>query len=1103
MLTRLIVLTCLLPFLLFFVGCTARNLPTTSDLVALHLEGLNQLSQHKFEDAEAVLLTLVAESQRAFVPRFNLAIAQLNQAEKGIDRALKSLTIADKLNPDDPRVLYTLGIIHRFLGEEEAALAEFQNALTRAPRDADCHYQVAIGLIRTGKNEEALPHFEMTVQLDPTIRGAWNNMQLAWRRAGRIEDADRALATFRDLESSGRGRAHSTTYTEQGKLAEAIRDWIIPGPTDPGPSSMVFQEPIRITKAHEGGAPPFALVDADLDCIPDLWIAGSDATAWDLTEAPEQVGSLTVLDGAVCFAIGDVDEDGIPDVASSDGDEVRIFHGTEGRTPDYSEVISTVKANASDMMLADIDMEGDLDLLMATGNGPIQFSLNEGRSFRSVQDSPSLRGKQSVDRIIAVRDLDLDHDADLLLQGESLSWISGAPQWKYQENPEQRPLTVGGPIHASSILLVDVDGNLEQELVLLQQGKLSIQKRAATTKDAVGKALFEGLVDLPAEISSANYRTIAAADLDLNGTQELLLSTSKNTVVVQFQEGSASIVTMTLPAAVTIVVGDIDGDGDPDLIIEKDDGSLWLVRNSLDIENKNLHAFRAHLGGRRDGDDRRTNLLGFGARLELRNPDQALLAFQEGSAGHRARGLQPVVIGVATSTRISSLIIEWPDGVLQAEIDVPVDHCQEIEEVQRKSSSCPILFTFDGKQWNFISDFMGGGGLGFWIGPDKYAPPEPTEVVRIQPGALQQVDGKLRLSIMEPMQEVCYADRLQLLAIDHPDSQSCYPEEFFAVQADPPSGEALLLQDSDRVFPHAARDASGEIDTARILATDRIYSGPRALLPDLVGYCEDQVWEFSFDSIPEGDRVCLFLDGWIEYPYSRINFAAYQGNKRLAAPTFRWRSAAGEPWQLLGEEIGYPAGMPKTMVLDVTRIIQEGAREIRIESNLELFWDRVFLAAVEPVESSQSHIVPLLSALLRDGGYPREYSDDGHLPATYHYDQRDATLDYRVMEKGLVTRHGRVDELISKVDDRFVILGGGDELVLEFDASALPALAAGWKRTWLLDTFGWCKDLDPLTGAREGVGPLPFEDMAGYPPEPTQQAPDRVEYQRIWNTRQD
>ena len=1103
MLTRLIVLSCLLPLLLFSSGCTPRKSPPTSDLLALHLEGLNLISQHKFEAAEAVLLPLVSASPRQFVPRFNLAVAQLNQAEKGIDRALKTLTVADGLMPDDPRVHYTLGIIHRFLGEEEAALAEFQKVLIHAPRDADGHYQVAIGLVRTGKNEEALPHFEMAVQLDPTIRGAWNNLQLAWRRAGRVEDADRALATFRDLESSGKGRAHSTKYTEQGKLAEAIRDWSVPGSTDPADDSMALQEPIQITKAHEGGAPPFALVDVDLDCIPDLWIAGNDATAWDLTEVPKIVGSLSVLDEAICFAIGDVDEDGIADVASSDGEEVRIFHGTEGRLPDYSEVISTVKATASDVMLADIDMEGDLDLLMATGNGPIQFSLNEGRSFRSVEDSPSLNGKQVVDTIIAVRDLDLDHDADLLLQGESLSWISGAPQWKYQENPEQRPLTVGGPIDASSILLVDVEGNLEQELVLLQQGKLTIRRRSATTRDAVGNALFEGLVDLPADISSENYRTIAAADLDLNGTQELLLSTSKKTVVLQFQGGSASLAMTTLPAAVTIVVGDIDGDGDPDLVLEKDDGSLWLVRNNLDIENQKLHAFRAHLGGRRDGDDRRTNLLGFGARLELRNPDQTLLAFQEGSAGHHARGLQPVVVGVATSTRIRSLIIEWPDGVLQGEIDVPVDLCQEIEEVQRKSSSCPVLFTFDGKQWNFISDFMGGGGLGFWIGPDKYAPPEPTEVVRIQPDALQQVDGKLRLSIMEPMQEVCYADRLQLLAIDHPDSQSCYPEEFFAVKAVPPSGDALLLQDSDRVFPHAVRDASGEVDPARVLANDRIYSGPRALLPDLVGYCEDQVWEFSFDSIPEGDRVCLFLDGWIEYPYSRINFAAYQSNKRLAAPTFRWRSAPEEPWQLLGEEIGYPAGMPKTMVLDVTRIIQAGAREIRIESNLELFWDRVFLAAVEPVEKRQSHIVPLLSALLRDGGYPREYSDDGHLPATYHYDQRDATLDYRVMEKGLVTRHGRVDDLIATTDDRFVILGGGDELLLEFDASALPDLPAGWQRTWLLDSFGWCKDLDPLTGAREGVGPLPFRGMAGYPPEPDHQAPDRVEYQRLWNTRQD
>ncbi|MEC9476988.1 MAG: ASPIC/UnbV domain-containing protein [Planctomycetota bacterium] len=1069
---------------------------------------------------------LVEKSPSHFVPRFNLAVAQLNQAEKGVDRALQTLRVSRDLwnsaaiprshwrEPDESRVAYTLGIIHRFLGQESEALEEFRIALEKAPRDADCHYQVAIGLMRAGKNEEALPHFEMAVQLDPTIRGAWNNLQLAWRRAGQIDDANRALATFQELESSGRGRAHSNKYTEQGKLAEAIRDWSPPISTPFIFDSSGIPGLEQITGPREGGAAPFCLVDADLDCIPDLWIAGDEPGSWDLTDKPKKIADLPALKHAICFAVGDVDEDGIADIAISSGKEVRILRGEEGRTPDFKESISTLSAPAIDLMLADIDMEGDLDLLLASGEGPLQLSLNEGRNFRSLEDSPDLNGAEIINSIIAVRDLDRDHDPDLLLSGATLSWISGAPQWKFSEDPQHRPLTAGAPIAATSALLVDVNQKpiqegrskrqlVDAELVLLEDGKLRILQRAGTVKSAEGQAIFAGELPLPVEVTSANFATISAADLDLNGTQEILLGGTSSTSVLHHTDGAPLLSSRSLPAAVTVVTGDIDGDGDPDLIMEKADGSLWLLRNNLDISSNKLHTFRAHLGGRRDGDDRRTNLLGFGARLELRNPDQTILTFQEGSLGHNSRGLSPVIVGTGTFDRVGSLIIDWPDGVLQAELDVPTDQCQEIEEVQRKSSSCPVLFAFDGNKWNFISDFMGGGGLGAWIGPDEYAPPEPTEVVRIAPEALQVVDNRLRLSVMEPMQEICYADQLNLIAIDHPEEDSCYPEEFFPIKAPPPSGKPLLLKESERIFPSKIRDADGKIEAQQVRHLDRIYAGPRSPVPEWVGYCENQLWQFSFDQTPDGARVALLLDGWVEYPYSRINFAAWQGSTRLSAPTFRWRRNADEPWQLLGKEMGYPAGMPKTMVLDVSDIVAQGAREFRLDSNLELYWDRICLAAVREVPEAQIHKIPLHSAWLRDGGYPREYSDDGRLPATYHYDQRDPTLDYRQMEQGHVTRYGRVDELLAEVDDRFVIIGGGDELLLEYDASKLPELPEGWKRTWLLDTFGWCKDLDPLTGARDGVLPLPFRKMRQYPPQPDQPVPDRTEYQNLWNTRRD
>ena len=155
------------------------------ELRALHLQGHALISQHRFEDAEKVLTDLVTKAPNSFVPLFNLGVCQLNQAEKGVDKAILNFEKARKIRPDHAGVPYNLGIIRRFKGEEEAALVEFRKALELAPRDSDCHYQVAIGLLRTGQQDLALPHFEMAVQLDPTIRGAWNNLQLMWRPSGR------------------------------------------------------------------------------------------------------------------------------------------------------------------------------------------------------------------------------------------------------------------------------------------------------------------------------------------------------------------------------------------------------------------------------------------------------------------------------------------------------------------------------------------------------------------------------------------------------------------------------------------------------------------------------------------------------------------------------------------------------------------------------------------------------------------------------------------------------------------------------------------------------------------------------------------------------
>ena len=92
--------------------------------------------------------------------------------------------------------------------------------------------------------------------------------------------------------------------------------------------------------------------------------------------------------------------------------------------------------------------------------------------------------------------------------------------------------------------------------------------------------------------------------------------------------------------------------------------------------------------------------------------------------------------------------------------------------------------------------------------------------------------------------------------------------------------------------------------------------------------------------------------------------------------------------------------------------------------------------------------------------------------------------------------------LVSKVDDQFVLLATGDELCLTFDASTLPPLRKGFTRTFLLDSHGYCKSMDPLAASPRAVEPLPFRGMSSYPPAENETPPDRAAYAQKWNKRE-
>jgi len=98
-----------------------------------------------------------------------------------------------------------------------------------------------------------------------------------------------------------------------------------------------------------------------------------------------------------------------------------------------------------------------------------------------------------------------------------------------------------------------------------------------------------------------------------------------------------------------------------------------------------------------------------------------------------------------------------------------------------------------------------------------------------------------------------------------------------------------------------------------------------------------------------------------------------------------------------------------------------------------------------------------------------EIPDYNHLSGARH--------PWRDLE-GYYTRYGDVRELLSKVDDRYVIMNAGDEMSFRFAAPSAPP--AGWVRDYVIAGDGWIKDGDYNSTYSKTVLPLPHHSRKVY-----------------------
>jgi hypothetical protein len=147
-------------------------------------------------------------------------------------------------------------------------------------------------------------------------------------------------------------------------------------------------------------------------------------------------------------------------------------------------------------------------------------------------------------------------------------------------------------------------------------------------------------------------------------------------------------------------------------------------------------------------------------------------------------------------------------------------------------------------------------------------------------------------------------------------------------------------------------------------------------------------------------------------------------------------------------------------------------------------------------------VLEVASAALEPCGVFQEYSPDGRQPTLYDHDRCERVPTSP--PAGKRTRFGDVTELLREKDDCFVVFGPGDGLTVRFDAGKLPPLPAGWQRSFVLRTWGYCKDSSPFTATGATIEPLPFAAMRNYPPGAGERYPDsarHVDYLRRYQTR--
>ena len=1072
--------------------------------------GVALLEQFNYDGAAAAFREALKISPDLGIARVNLAIA-LFYGNKSTEADQAARAATDAL-PSSPTSHYVAGLIAKTDNRIDEAAAAFERVLKIDPNDAGAKIQ--LGQIRTQERryDDAISLFQGALTAEPYNVTAAYSVALALTRAGRADEGRQAMQRFDTLRASAYGVTYAQTYLSQGRYAEALTSTgSEPALVNPSPpavsfseapagflpsSSNVSQQPAAGSQQRAPTATGgFALVDIDNDG--DLDIVDGEAGTVRLLRKDERAFTDRTtasrldrvrVDGLSGVVAGDYDNDMRPDLLLfGAGGYVLMHQAADGGFDDVTTPAKLPRAPwpVVTAALVDIDHDGDLDIIAA---GPaLQLLRNNGpdSGFTDISAEAHLDGEVGRPVAVAPTDFDNRRDIDLLIAGgkRGVLLYRNMRDGTFRDASSDVSLPQGDGVTALAVADVNKDGypdffigGRSDSLLVRSDGKGQFRTDGVTDATIAGQFIDydnDGLLDLFTLSEQRGARILrngGSSWSDATAASRLgALSPSPGTT---FQ---------------SMAVGDLDGDGDDDVVVRESTGRLRVWKNDGGERNASL---RVRLTGRV------SNRSALGAKIDLRSG--SLRQTIETSSSSPAVAPADVIFGLGSRTSADAIRVLWPSGIVQAETPASTTAraaVLPVTELDRKPSSCPYLFTWNGSRFEFVTDFMGGGEMGDWIAPALWNQPDPDEYVRIRDDQLKPRNGRYELRVTNELEEVLFVDRLQLVAVDHRAEVSVYPNEGLR---QPPRQPFHPISIRNPRPLRAATDEHQHDVLPRLASFDRKYPDDFGLLP-IRGYAAPHM--LTLDLGPESDNAVLLLTGWTDYAFSNDNVAASQARIEMSPPSLQVKDRTGT-WKTVINDLGFPVGRPQTIAVNLAGKFLSSSREIRILTNMRIYWDQILVADADASMPKLTRMNPV-SADLRWRGFSAEATPDGREPIGYDYHTVSSTMPWK-MFVGRYTREGGVRELLRRVDDMFVISRPGDEIALSFDANTLPPLPSGWTRSFLLYAHGYSKEMNPRSASPDTVGPLPFRAMTKYPYGPDEHYPDTPahrEYLERYNTR--